>query len=44
LKSSRAEESLLPQAAELASRLGPELLLVRLDDGWVARNSDRLKR
>jgi nucleotide-binding universal stress UspA family protein len=43
LENSRADESLLPHVTELAKRLGSELLLVHVADGWVARNFDRLK-
>ena len=43
LENSRADESLLPHVTELAKRLGSELLLVHVADGWVARNYDRLK-
>jgi nucleotide-binding universal stress UspA family protein len=43
LENSRADESLLPHVTELASRLGSELLLVHVADGWVARNFDKLK-
>jgi universal stress protein A len=42
LENSRADASLLPHAVELARRLGSELLLVHVADGWVARNFDRL--
>jgi universal stress protein A len=43
LENSRADKSLLPHVAELAKRLGSELLLVHVADGWVARNFDQLK-
>jgi manganese transport protein len=43
LENSRADKSLLPHVTELARRLGSELLLVHVADGWVARNFDRLK-
>jgi nucleotide-binding universal stress UspA family protein len=43
LENSRADQSLLPHVTELAQRLGSELLLVHVADGWVARNFDRLK-
>jgi nucleotide-binding universal stress UspA family protein len=43
LENSRADDSLLPHVTELAKRLGSELLLVHVADGWVARNFDRLK-
>ncbi len=38
-----ADESLLPHVAELARRLGSELLLIHVADGWAARNFDQLK-
>lgn len=41
LENSRADQSLLPHIAELARRLGSQLLLVHVADGWVARNYDR---
>jgi nucleotide-binding universal stress UspA family protein len=43
LENSRADESLLPHVTELAQRLGSELLLVHVADGWAARHYDRLK-
>jgi nucleotide-binding universal stress UspA family protein len=43
LENSQADQSLLPHVAELAKRLGSELLLVHVADGWVARNFDQLK-
>ncbi len=43
LENSRADESLLPHVTELAGRLGSELLLVHVADGWVARNFNQLK-
>ena len=43
LENSAADQSLLPHVTELALRLGSELLLVHVADGWVARNFDRLK-
>jgi len=43
LENSRADKSLLPHVTELAGRLGSELLLVHVADGWAARNFDRLK-
>jgi manganese transport protein len=43
LENSRADTTLLPHVVELAMRLGSELLLVHVADGWVARNFDRLK-
>jgi len=43
LENSHADASMVPHVAELARRLGSELLLVHVADGWVARNFDRLK-
>jgi nucleotide-binding universal stress UspA family protein len=43
LENSSADESLLPHVTELAGRMGAQLLLVHVADGWVARNYDRLK-
>ena len=43
LENSRADHSLLPHVTELARRLGSELLLVHVADGWVARNFTQLK-
>jgi nucleotide-binding universal stress UspA family protein len=43
LENSSADESLLPHVTELARRLGSELLLVHVADGWAARNFDQLK-
>ena len=43
LENSRADDTLVPHIAELARRLGSELLLVHVADGWAARNFDQLK-
>jgi universal stress protein A len=43
LENSQADRSLLPHVGELARRLGSELFLVHVADGWVARNFDRLQ-
>ena len=43
LENSQADQSLLPHVTELAKRLGSELLLVHVADGWVARNYNQLK-
>ena len=43
LENSRADEALLPHVTALAKRLGSELLLLHVADGWVARNYDRLQ-
>jgi manganese transport protein len=43
LENSKADKTLVPHVAELAKRLGSELLLVHVADGWVARNFEQLK-
>src|SRR5256885_14868757 len=43
LENSRADETLLPHIAELASLHQSELLLVHVADGFVARNYEQLK-
>lgn len=43
LENSRADETLVAHIAELARRLGSELLLLHVADGWAARNFDQLK-
>ena len=43
LENSRADATLLPHVADLAKRLGSELLLLHVADGFVARNFDQLK-
>jgi len=43
LENSAADASLVPHVAELAKRLGSELLLLHVADGFVARNFDQLK-
>jgi len=43
LENGRADDTLVPHIAELARRLGSELLLVHVADGWAARNFDQLK-
>ena len=43
LENEPADESLLPHVKELASRLGSELLLVHVAEGFVARNYEQLK-
>jgi manganese transport protein len=43
LENSRADDTLVPHVAALATRLGSELLLVHVADGWAARNFDQLK-
>jgi len=43
LENSRADQTLLPHAEQLAKLLGSELLLVHVADGWAARTFDQLK-
>lgn len=43
LENGRADDTLVPHIAELARRLGSELLLVHVADGWAARNYEGLK-
>ena len=43
LENSRSDHTLLPHISELARKLGSELLLVHVADGWVARNYNQLK-
>src|SRR4051812_46701846 len=43
LENGPADETLLPHITDLARRLGSELLLVHVADGWAARNFDQLK-
>lgn len=43
LENTRADDTLVPHIADLANRLGSELLLVHVADGWAARNFDQLK-
>src|SRR6185436_3148879 len=43
LENSAADTTLLPHIAELARRLGSELLLVHVADGFAARHFDQLK-
>jgi nucleotide-binding universal stress UspA family protein len=43
LENSKADASLLPHVVDLAKRLGSELLLLHVADGFVARNFDQLK-
>ena len=42
LENSQADESLLPHVAELAKRLGSELVLLHVADGWAARCFEQL--
>ena len=43
LENSRADETVVPHVAALAKRLGSELLLVHVADGFAARNFEQLK-
>jgi nucleotide-binding universal stress UspA family protein len=43
LENGRADDTLVPHIAELARRLGSELVLVHVADGFAARNFDQLK-
>src|SRR3954463_7639048 len=43
LENGPADKTLIPHISDLAGRLGSELLLVHVADGWVARNYDALK-
>jgi len=43
LENGPADQSMLPQIAQLAARLGSELLLLHVADGWAARSFDQLK-
>jgi nucleotide-binding universal stress UspA family protein len=42
LENGRADEALVPHIAELARRLGSELLLLHVADGWAARYANAL--
>jgi len=43
LENGRADDTLVPHIAALARRLGSELVLVHVADGFAARNFDQLK-
>jgi manganese transport protein len=43
LENSQADQSLIPHVCELALKLGSELLLVHVADGWVARHYHQLQ-
>lgn len=43
LENGRADASLLPHIAELATLARSELLLIHVADGWAARNFNQLK-
>src|SRR3954463_3053202 len=43
LENGPADKTLIPHISDLAGRLGSELLLVHVADGFVARNYDALK-
>jgi manganese transport protein len=43
LENGRADDTLVPHIAELARRLGSELVLVHVADGFAARNFEQLQ-
>jgi manganese transport protein len=43
LENGAADERLLPHVAEFAQRMGADLLLLHVADGWAARNYEQLK-
>jgi nucleotide-binding universal stress UspA family protein len=43
LENGRADQTLLPHVATLAGKVGAELLLLHVADGWAARNFEQLK-
>jgi manganese transport protein len=43
LENGPADQTLVPHIGDLARRLGSELLLVHVADGWAARNFEQLK-
>jgi manganese transport protein len=43
LENSPADKTMLPQIAQLAKKLGSELLLLHVADGFAARNFNQLK-
>lgn len=43
LENSRADEAVIPHITQLAQKLGSELLLVHVADGFAARNFDQLQ-
>src|SRR3954466_3050755 len=43
LENGRADDTLVPHIAELARRLGSELVLMHVADGFAARNFEQLK-
>ena len=43
LENGPADQTMLPEIAQLAARLGSELLLLHVADGWAARSFDQLK-
>jgi len=42
LENGPSDEAILPEITALAKRLGSELLLLHVADGWVARNFNQL--
>lgn len=43
LENSPADAAVIPHVAEMARRLGSEVLLLHVADGWVARNFNQLQ-
>ena len=43
LENGPADKTMLPQITQLAQKLGSELLLLHVADGWAARSFDQLK-
>ncbi len=43
LENGPADQRLLPHISEFAKRLGADLLLLHVADGWAARNFEQLK-
>ena len=43
LENSAADQALVPHITQLAERLGSELVLIHVADGWAARNFQALK-
>jgi nucleotide-binding universal stress UspA family protein len=43
LENGPADEAIIPHVAEMAKRLGSEVLLLHVADGWAARNFNELQ-
>jgi manganese transport protein len=43
LENGPADKTMLPQITQLAQKLGSELLLLHVADGWAARSFEQLK-